>query len=686
MIREAVPSQRTLRALGLTLGCAVLGALPLTAALLAMPAPAGSQPAPTGSAQTEPAPDTAWPAYGGDPGGLRHAELADVNRANVASLEPAWVARTGDMVDGRAPARTTSAFQVTPILVDGTLFLCTPTNRVLALDPASGRERWAFDPAVDRTARYANQLVCRGVAAWRDERGSEEPGAPADPPDPPVCRSRIFTATNDARLFALDAARGVPCTDFGEGGSVDLTRGVGAIRWAGEYQVTSPPAVVGDVVVVGSAVGDNQRIDAPSGVVRGFDARSGALRWAFDVAPPGVAPGGRAPESGWALSSPNVWGPMSVDEARGLVFLPTGNPTPDYASGHRAGLDHYGSSVVALRGDSGEVVWHFQTVHHDVWDYDLAAQPSLVTLQRDDGPVPAVVQATKMGLLFTLHRETGEPIFPVEERRVPQDGEPGFVLSPTQPFPVKPPPLARHVFTPADAYGFTFWDRGACRRWAERLRSDGIYTPPTTRGSVMIPGNAGGVNWGGVAFEPERQLLVTYAMDAPFVVTLLPREGYAAEKEAHPDVEISPQEGTPFGMRRELMLSPFGVPCIEPPWGRLVAVDMAEGEIRWEVPLGTLRDLAPLPIPLRIGTPGIGGPLVTAGGLVFIGAAMDDYLRAFDLDTGEELWKGRLPAGGQATPMTYRAGGRQYVVIAAGGHGRMGTTLGDALVAFALPE
>ncbi|HUH13089.1 MAG TPA: pyrroloquinoline quinone-dependent dehydrogenase, partial [Longimicrobiales bacterium] len=615
-----------------------------------------------------------WPSYGRDPGGTRYAPLADVNRDNVARLEVAWVARTGDVVEGRPPHRTTSAFQVTPLLVDETLFACTPTNRVLALDPVTGQERWAFDPGLDRTVAYANQFVCRGVATWVDPaRGPAEP-----------CRRRIFTATNDARLLALDAATGLPCADFGADGSVDLREGVGEIRWLGEYQVTSAPAVAGDVVVVGSAVSDNARIDAPSGVVRGFDARSGALRWAFDPVPPGVAPGGRAPGTGFALSSPNVWGPISVDEARDLVFLPTGNPTPDYASGHRAGLDHFGSSVVALRGSTGALVWHFQTVHHDVWDYDVPAQPTLVTLRREGGDVPAVVQATKMGLLFTLHRESGIPIFPVEERPVPGGGESGFVLSPTQPFPTKPPPLVRQALSADDAWGFTFLDRRACRRWIAALRSDGIYTPPSRQGSLVVPGNAGGVNWGGVAFHPERQILVTNVTELPFVVTLIPRERFSAEKAANPGVEMAPQEGTAFGLRREPLLSPLGVPCSPPPWGSLVAVDMGEGEILWQVPLGTIRDLAPLPIPWRSGTPSSGGPLVTAGGLVFIGAAMDDYLRAFDLESGEELWKGRLPAGGQATPMTYRAAGRQFVLIAAGGHGKAGTRLGDSLVAFAL--
>ena len=622
-------------------------------------------------------PDTDWPSYGGDPGGQRFAEVADVTKDNVTRLRPAWRYASGDFSDGKGDVASTSAFEVTPILVEGTLYFCTPFNRVIALDPATGSERWTFDPRIDLTGRYANQLVCRGVAHWRDPRAAA--GA--------RCAARIFTATNDAFLHALDAASGSPCRDFGEQGRVDLSRGVGSTRWKGEYQVTSPPALAGDLVIVGSAVSDNQRVDAPSGVVRAYDARSGALRWAFDLAPPGRPPApGHSSDAGWVLGTPNVWAPLSVDEARDLVFLPTGNPAPDYWRGSHPALSRYGSSVVALRASTGQVVWSFQTVHHDLWDYDVPAQPTLTSVQRDGTRVPALVQATKMGILFVLQRETGEPLFRVEERPVPQDGAPGEQLSPTQPFPLLPPPLVRHALSPDDAWGVAFFDRRWCRHRIRELRFDGIYTPPTLQGSLMFPGNLGGSNWGGVAVDAERQVVVANVSDLPFVVTLLPRERYDAEKRANPGVEVSPQDGTPFAMRREPFLSPLGLPCVKPPWGMLVAVDLERGAILWQTPLGTARDRAPIPVPIRFGTPNVGGPLLTSGGLVFIGAALDDYLRAFDLATGEELWKGRLPAGGQATPMSYRVGGRQFVVIAAGGHGRAGTTLGGELVAFALTE
>ena len=619
---------------------------------------------------------TEWTAYGGGKG-LRYSPLADITRENLQRLEIAWVHHSGDVSDGEGAVQSTTAYEVTPLLVDGTLYFCSPFNRVFALDPESGDERWVYDPEIDLRGRYANQLVCRGVATWLDPDWQEGEGR--------VCRRRIYTATNDGRLIALDAATGEPCVDFGDGGEVNLKRGVGPERWLGEYQVTSPPSVIHDLLVVGSAVGDNQRVDAPSGVVRAYDARSGQLRWSWNPLPEGFE--GELPEGvDYHLGTANAWAPLSVDEERDLVFVPTGNMSPDYFGGGRGDLDIYASSVVALRGSTGEVVWHFQTVHHDLWDYDVPAQPTLADVEREGVKIPAVIQATKMGMLFVLHRETGRPLFPVEERPVPQNGVAGEKLSATQPFPSKPPPLIPHTLSPDDAWGLTPWDRGRCREWLSKLRSDGIYTPPTLQGSVMYPGNGGGSNWGGVAVDPERGLVIANVMDMAWMVSLFPAEEFERRRAENPGIEISPQRGTPYGMRREILLSPLGLPCTKPPWGLLTAVDLATGDIAWRVKLGTVRDIAPVPIPWKAGVPNLGGPLVTGGGLVFIGAAMDDYLRAFDVETGDELWKGRLPAGGQATPMTYRArdGGRQYVVIAAGGHGRGGTKLGDSLVAFAL--
>ena len=624
---------------------------------------------------------TAWPAFGGDLGGQRHADLDLIRADNVDRLAVAWTYRHGD-VRGQGGAGET-AFENTPVLVDGTLYVCTPFDRVIALDPATGAERWVFDPEIDTTVGYANQLVCRGVTVWDDPEASA--GS--------ACARSVFLGTNDGKLWALDAASGEPCKAFGGAGrgAVDLVPGVGELRWHGEYQVTSPPAVVGDVVVVGSAVSDNGRIDAPSGVVRGFDARTGRLRWAWDLAPPGFDHAtGLVSEEGYALGTPNVWAPMSVDADRGLVFVPTGNAAPDYYRGDRHAMNHYGASVVALRGATGEVAWHFRTVHNDLWDFDVPAQPTLTDVEIGGVTRPALVQATKMGLLFVLDRETGEPLLPVEERPVPGGGAPGEHLSPTQPFP-KTPILIRDDISPDDAWGVTPWDRGRCREEIERYRFDGMYTPPSVQGTIMFPGNAGGSNWGGIAADPARQLAFVRSTDIPWVVRLIPRDRFDAEREADPHHEYGPQKGTPFGLRRDLLLSPLGLPCIPPPWGTLSAVDLRTGDVRWQVPHGTVRDLAPVPLPLGWGVPGTGGPIATSSGLVFIAAAMDDYLRAFDAESGAELWRGRLPAGGQATPMSYRVdfedgSARQYVVIAAGGHSRAGTKLGDHVVAFALEE
>jgi quinoprotein glucose dehydrogenase len=637
-------------------------------------APRAADPGPSGPAAPRVASE--WPSYGGDPGGSRFAPLEDITRENVARLEVAWTYHTRD-IEGAQDARSTAAFENTPILVDGTLFLCTPRNRLIALDPATGAERWRFDPAIPLDGRYANQMICRGVSTWLD----------AAAPTGASCRRRIFTGTNDARLIALDAATGVPCADFGDAGQIDLNPAAGEQRWRGEYQVTSPPAVVGDLVVVGTAVADNQRWNAPSGVVRAFGARDGALRWAFDLGPPQLP---RTPENtsaaGYLLGTPNAWAPFAVDEERGLVFVPTGNPMLDYWRGSNPEMDYYGSSVLALRGATGEVVWRFQTVHHDVWDFDVPAQPALFTLRRDGREIPALVQATKMGMLFVLNRETGDPLFPVEERPVPQGGVPDEKLSPTQPFPTRPPPLSRHTVSPEDAWGVLGIDRWLCRRRIERHAHGPIYTPPTREGTIVLPGNAGGSNWGGVAIHPERRIAVANVMDLPWLVRLVPRDEFSKLERPNSRVELSPQEGTPYGLYREAFLSPLSLPCTKPPWGSVAAVDLERGEILWQRPLGTVADLLPVAIHWELGTPNLGGPLVTAGGLVFLGAAMDDYLRAFDLDTGAELWRGRLPAGGQATPMSYQSEGRQFVVIAAGGNQRMGKPLGDTLVAFALPR
>ncbi len=622
--------------------------------------------------------DTQWPAYGNDPGGRRYAEVAQITPRNVGELEIAWTYRTGDRGEG-IPSRHRMAFEATPILLDGVLYFSTPYDQVHAIDAATGQPLWRYDPELPRDRHY-DENTSRGVSAWRDPLAS---------PDS-ACALRIVVGTLDARLIALDAGTGKPCDGFGDGGTVELNTGTRP-RDAGSYVVTSPPVVWRDRLITGSAVGDNRAVDVELGIVRAFDARTGELVWSWDPIP-------RTPEDAhfaeWseagarATGAANAWSVLSVDEARGLVFVPTGSASPDYYGGERPGDNRHANSLVALRAETGRVVWARQLVHHDVWDYDVPAQPVLLELQRGGATVPAVVQATKTGMLYVFHRETGEPLFDIEERPVPQGGVPGEVLSPTQPFSTLPPLVPHGPLTADDAWGLTFWDRGRCAERIARHRSEGIFTPPSTEGTIASPGNAGGANWGSVSVDPVRQLVMVNSNRLPFVVQLIERQRFEELREsgAHPDSEFARQTGTPYGMRRELLTSPLGIPCTAPPWSTLAAVNLRTGMLEWEVPLGTTRDIAPWPFWYIDGVPAIGGSVVTSGGLVFIGAAADDYLRAFDVTSGAELWRGRLPAGGQATPMTYLRGGRQFVVIAAGGHRGAGTTPGDYLVAFALPD
>lgn len=626
-------------------------------------------------------PTAGWPAYGGGSHGMRYSPLTQIDRDNVAQLEIVWTYRTGDVSDGSTYPRK-SSFEATPILFDGALYFSTPFSRVIALDPETGSELWTYDPRIDLSVRYSESLVSRGVEAWTDTAATE--GEP--------CGRRIFFATLDARLLALDASTGLPCDGFGSAGQVDLKVGVGEVE-RGEYEVTSPPIAVGDVVIVGSAQGDNRRVEVEKGDIRGFGARSGALRWVFQPIPrePGLPGWGEwTPEGARTTGAANAWAPLAADPERDLVFVPTGSAAPDFYGGERPGSNRFANSVVALRASTGELVWHFQTVHHDLWDYDVASQPTAVTIRKGDQEIPALLQPTKMGHIFILHRETGEPLFPVEERPAPSSDVEGEVSWPTQPYPTVPPPLLPERMTPDSAWGITPWDRSDCREAMERLRYDGMFTPPSLSGSMEYPSMIGGANWGGAAVDPVRRLVVLNLNRFASWVRLVPREDWESEL-ADPDRQgdFTEQGGTPYGMNRDAgFVSSLGLPCTPPPWGLLVAFDLDSGETRWQVPLGTIRDLAPVPLPLGYGTPNLGGPIVTGSGIVFIGAAMDDYLRAFELATGEELWKGRLPAGGQATPMTYRlrGDGKQYVVIAAGGHGGLDTTLGDYLVAFALPD
>ncbi len=628
----------------------------LTACILALPALTWAQ-----------APGEGWPSYGGDAGGTRYSRAKQITRDNVGTLRKAWEYRTGDVSDGTGAISATS-FQATPILFEDTLYLCSPFNRVIALDPRTGAARWTYDPKVE--IRKDNQsrktdggaLRCRGVAAWADAR------APAEA----VCSRRIFEGVIDGRLIALDARTGRVCTDFGKGGTIDLNTLPNFGQ--GQVSMSSPPVTFENLVIVGSAIGDNVRNDMPHGIVRAFDARTGAQVWSWDPIPAAVAD---------KTGAGNTWAPISVDAARGLVVLPTSSPSPDYWGGDRTAEMPYTTAVVTLNARTGERVWHFQTIRHNLWDYDLASQPALVTIRRDGLAKDAVAQATKMGFVFVLDRETGVPLFPVVEQPAPPSNVPGEVTAPTQPVPTLPKPIARQTMKAEEAWGLFYFDEKACERQLAALDNQGLYTPPSVRGSIVFPLFGGGSNWGSVAYDPGSNLLVANTMNLVGMAQVVPRSDFEAVAKAHPDDQATPQRGTPFGMRRKILMSFLGVPCNPPPWGELSAIDLATGEIRWRVPLGQVKK-GPFYTFERWGSPNIGGPVVTAGGLVFIAATMDKKIRAFDLASGEKKWEARLPAFGMATPMTYESGGKQYVVIAAGGHGALGG-FGDSVIAFALP-
>lgn len=607
------------------------------------------------------APALAWEHWGGDRGGQRFSPLAQITPANVGNLVRAWEFRTGDLAR-RAPAvMARTKFQATPLLVEDSLIFCSPFNEVIALDPGSGTLKWRFDPQINTEQRPANRYNCRGVAWWVDDQVAADT----------ACRARAFMGTNDARVIALDARTGIPCADFGSGGAIRLE--TGQLDWPGEFQITSAPVVSRGVVIVGSAISDNRRIEAPPGAVSAFDARTGRPRWSFDPLIHGGIVAGHA----------NVWAPMSADEDRGMVFLPTSSPSPDFWGGKRPGNNEHANSVVALRAETGELVWSFQTVHHDVWDYDLPAQPTLARIDTGQGMRDVVIQPTKQGFVFVLDRDSGQPVWPVEERPVPQGAAEGELLSPTQPFPTHVPALLPQRISPDDVFGLIpFRDRAVCREQLAAARNEGLYTPPSTQGTVVFPMTGGGVNWGGAAFDPVNQILYANASRAVHIVRLIARTDAEGFK-PRPGRDFGPQRGAPFAMTRALAASPLGLPCNKPPWGMMVAVDLKAGKILWQSSVGTTEDRAPLGIAFNFGTPLVNGVVITAGGLVFTGA-MDAYLRAFDAKSGAELWQGRLPVPGVANPMTYLWKGEQYVVIGAGGHSESGTTLGDSLVAFRL--
>ncbi len=608
-----------------------------------------------------------WPTVGNSPHGTRYSPAAQINAGNVHQLVPAWTYHTGDLPANYGNAWSPQMFEATPIKIRDALYACTPRNIVIALDADTGRQLWRFDPKV--AWKGVPMLICRGVTYYKA------------PPGVTDCPERILVATVDARLIALDARTGTLCRSFGAGGQVSLLTGMGTVK-TGFYAVTSPPTIIGRSAVVGGLVLDNMATDEPPGVVRAFDAVTGALRWSWDAAATEGA-------SGWVRGSPNAWSLFSADATLGLVYVPTGGSTPDHFGGDRGPLTgRHASSVVALDGETGRLRWSFQTVHHDVWDYDVPSQPVLVDFPVGNGTVPALIQPTKQGEIFVLDRSTGKPLTRVEEVPVPRGTVPGERYAPTQPLSAGMPTVGPRVLAESDMWGMSPIDQLWCRLAYRRMEYQGRFTPPSLRPTLIFPGNNGIMNWGSVSVDEARGLMIVNSSYMPLVASIIPRakapKGDALVLEGA--AAISPMTGTPYAVRTERpFLSILGVPCTAPPWGELTAIDLRRRAILWRRPLGTTSDHAPLGIAL----PGVfnqGGSVVTAGGVVFIAAALDNVLRAFDVNTGSLLWQTRLPAGGQATPMTYisRRTGRQMVVIAAGGHRFMDTTIGDSIVAYAL--
>ncbi len=638
--------------------------------------------------------DADWPAYGRTQAGVRYSPLAQINDSNVNKLQLAWKYQTGDFKGEDDSGETTA--ELTPIKVGNRMFICTTHQFLDALDPATGKRLWRFDPQLkaDRTFQH---LTCRGVSYY-DSANVEANSASVQKnltQASAECPRKVILPVNDGRLFAVNPDTGKPCSDFGNQGQVDLQANM-PFPYRGGYNPTSPPVVTGSTIVIGGSITDNLSNAEPSGVIRGYDVNTGALRWVFDTGAedPNQMPGEKGE---FVHNSPNAWAPLAYDAQTDIVYVPTGVGTPDIWGGDRTPLkERYANSMLALDASTGKLVWHFQTTHHDLWDMDVPAQPSLVDLKRPDGTtVPAIYVLTKTGQLFVLNRTNGEAILPVTEKPVPQSVKRGPQTNgehyaPTQPF--SPLNMGPHGnLTDRNMWGATMFDQLMCRVIFHRLNYEGIYTPPSENGTLVFPGNLGVFEWGGMAVDSDRQIAFMNPLGLPFVSRLIPADPNRprTEKGAGTEQGVQPMYGTPYGVELNAFLSPLGLPCKEPAWMTVAGVDLATHEVVWRKRVGTIRDSLPklmeLP-PIKAGVPGLGGLISTGGNLMFIGATQDNYLRAFNASNGELLWQARLPAGGQATPMTYDIGGKQYVVIMAGGHGSFGTKLGDSLMAYALPD
>ena len=621
-----------------------------------------------------------WAHWGNTTHGDRFAALDQINKQNVNQLQVAWVAHTGDIPQSNGSG---AEDQNTPLQIGDTLYVCTPYSKVLALDVDSGKEKWRYDSK----SSSPNWQRCRGLGYYEDSQAQTTPASGAQPA---ACSRRLFLPTIDARLIAIDADTGKLCESFGDRGIVDLSVGMGEVK-AGYYQQTSTPLVAGNVVVVGGRVADNYSTGEPPGVVRAFDVHTGKLAWAWDPGNPaltGVPPEGQT----YTRGTPNVWSAMSYDAKLNLIYLPTGNATPDFFGGERTALDDkYSSSIVAVDAATGQVRWHFQTTHHDLWDFDLPSQPLLYDLpDGKGGTTPVLVQTSKQGMIFMLNRETGEPVAKVEERPVPVGNVKGERYSPTQPYSVGMPMIGNQTLTESDMWGATPIDLLLCRIQFKEMRHQGVFTPPGEDRSLQFPGSLGGMNWGSVSVDPNNSLMFVNDMRLGLANYMVPREKVAKDASGI-EMGIVPMEGTPFGAMRERFLSPLGIPCQKPPFGTMSAVDLKTGKLVWQVPVGTVEDTGPLGIrmhmPIPIGMPTLGASLATQSGLLFFAGTQDFYLRAFDTANGKEIWKSRLPVGSQSRPMTYVSPktGKQYIIINAGG-ARQSPDRGDYIIAYALPD
>ena len=616
-----------------------------------------------------------------------------INEQNVKDLKVAWTFRTGDLKSGNDSGETTN--QVTPIKIGNDMYMCTTHQWLIALDPATGKEKWRFDPKLKADKSYQH-LTCRGVsyfdAANTDGFATSLQNKTSSSTE---CPRKIILPVNDGRLVAVNADTGKACSDFGTNGQVDLQKDM-PYAYPGGYNPTSPPVVTGTTIVIAGSVTDNYSSKEPSGVIRGYDVNTGKLLWVFDTGAedPNAIP---APGQTFVHNSPNAWAPLAYDAKADVVFVPTGVGTPDIWGGDRTALkERYANSVLAINASTGKLIWHFQTTHHDLWDMDVPSQPTLADVKDKSGQmVPAVYVTTKTGNVFVLDRRDGKAIVPITERPVPQTVKrgpqtKGEHYSATQPF--SDLDLApQNKLTDKDMWGGTMFDQLVCRIQFKRLNYDGIYTPPSENGTLVFPGNLGVFEWGGISVNPDRQVAVMNPIGLPFVSRLIPEDPSRAEtaKGAGTEQGVQPMYGVPYGVEISAFLSPIGLPCKQPAWGYVAGVDLNTHQVVWKKRIGTIRDSLPnlfqLPA-VKIGVPGLGGSISTAGNVMFVGATQDNYLRAFNVSNGKKLWEARLPAGGQATPMTYEINGKQYVVIMAGGHGSFGTKMGDYLVAYALPD